>query len=234
MRTITFKCVYQNQYYSLRKIRIKADTGETYAVGNLETVTIELEKQQSFQVKLDYHKKTIDLKDYPKDENLFIILTLEYRQTFPGNFADAYLFKNLMRTIAVSSDEFKDYEFQLPTRKIQYKEYGWIDYLKIAMAAITYLFLVAVTIIYDDLNQQNFIFIIGVASIFASIRLLNKRKSITCNHFNFVIQTSAYIPMAILALVGLPGIAQDIGIILSFSVFAISWVGTENKSMQEI
>ena len=230
MMTIYIKCVFKNSYYSLRRIKVKTSSGGTYYVGHEEVITINSGNDEWLDFRLDYHKHRFTIDRNTNDQKLYLVVMLEFRDKFPFSHLDV-MFRNCMRVKAVDKFQFDNYENTIAITKFTSKEYSFIDYFTCTLCLLIFLGYTVMSVIYEGIDDRNFIFIIGIAGVFSSLRLIILRKSISSGSFDVVIRTSSFINLILLIFLDVPTLAKVLFLGISVLLFLID---IYNKHFQKV
>lgn len=197
MKTIHFKCIFPYNYYLARNVKIKTSSGNRYALGHLQTLSIETDNETWIEFKLDYHKYRLELKNHYEGDNLYLVVTLKCRNTFPYQYTDV-MFKNAMLARVVTQEEFENYEgeHQISPPKFELKVK---DYIALAINILVFSTYVLLSIFSSqvDPSDQNFLFIIGLACIVGNFRFIVKKEA-ELKAFKLTMGLNLYIALVLL------------------------------------
>lgn len=203
MNNIFIKCIFPYNYYLARNVKIKKSNGDVYTVGHRQTLCLETNHEDWLDFKLDYHKCRLIMDDLSKKDDLFVTVTLKCRKTFPYRYTDVML-KNSMEAKIVSQEDFHNFELTFNQDRPKNKKYNMADYIAIIIATLISLGYVALAIINENLNERNFLFLIGITGVISASRLFFYRTKISVNHYYFVIQTLPIVSLVLLILINFP------------------------------
>jgi hypothetical protein len=114
------------------------------------------------------------------------------------------MFKNSMEAKIVSKEDFQNFEHSFNQYSPINKKYNMADYIAIAMAMLMSLGYVILAVTNENINERNFLFLIGVSGVISSSRLILYRTKISANHYYFVIQTLPVVSLVLLILINFP------------------------------
>ena len=136
-----------------------------------------------------------------------------------------------MRVKAVDKYQFDNFENTIAITKFTSKEYSFIDYFTCTLCLLIFLGYTVMSVIYEGIDDRNFIFIIGIAGVFSSLRLIILRKSISSGSFDVVIRTSSFINLILLIFLDVPTLAKVLFLGISVLLFLID---IYNKHFQKV
>lgn len=203
MSNIFIKCIFPYNYYLARNVKITKSNGDVYTIGHRQTLCLETNHEDWLDFKLDYHKRRLIMNDFSNADDLFVTVTLKCRKTFPYRYTDV-MFKNSMEAKIVSKEDFQNFEHSFNQYSPINKKYNMAEYIAIAMAMLMSLGYVILAVTNENINERNFLFLIGVSGVISSSRLILYRTKISANHYYFVIQTLPVVSLVLLILINFP------------------------------
>lgn len=232
MKTIYLKRSFPYNYYDPRKVRIKTSSGKKLSLALYETLAIEAENETWIEIKIDYHKYRLELKEFNQEEDLYVVATLKFRRTFPHNQIDLG-FKNCMHAEVVSQEEFENYEeeHQIPKPKLELKAK---DYIALTLSLLVFLTYVLLSIFSSQVepSNQNFLFIIGLACIVGNFRFIVKRE-VELKAFKLTMGLNLYIAMILLIMMDFDYLIESSILTVASLAYVLTLINVQQPEVEE-
>jgi hypothetical protein len=174
---IYIKRVFPDNFYLLRKVKVKQDNKTVTKIGHAETTPMSAEGSQ-LEFKIDYHKAQLQMPQAGEDH--YYVLYFDIRNSFPLNYTDM-MFKNALRIKKVNENEFKSLnskDFYTSEDEETIKPDSGKIFSVVASVLIAGLFVLS-PYLFEKSDANNFAFIIGLAGIlgFAELIIFFRKKT---------------------------------------------------------
>ncbi len=217
---IQIKCLFPDNNYLLRKVKIKVDNKTISRVGHNEIVEIDNQIDKPIKFKLDYHKANIQLSDFKTDK--YLIVYLSFRNYVPYSTTDL-MFKNCMRVKEISKEEFEKFDMSFfKTPAVKPLIFNLANIYVISAGILLALQFTALPFLNlnNDKGTSNFSFLFGLISLIGFVVMIFNRKKLSENQYN--IRNIAFGIASVILLFFINIYAQYLSLALALSIVFIA------------
>ena len=198
MKTLKIKCLFPENAYLVRNVKIIKANGEKFKVKPFEVLDLEITEDEELTIRIDQHKAKVAIKMDDIDDVGYLLVTLNYvnSRTFTKN---SLLFRNLMVARVVDQKTFEDFYYDSIEPKVV-KTLKIVDYAGIGLGMAFFLAVLAGTILdvgYPP-DERDFLFFISIGGVVALARFLFFKDSRTVKAYNLSMKGSFFIALVVI------------------------------------